>query len=170
MLCPSPCPPTSLNVKIMSFFLKCLSLSCVRFFMTPWTVARQASQSMEFSRQEHWSGLPCPSPGAFPNSVMESASPALQADSSLSETPGKPTFSWRSTTNVTAIQPLVCFLSCTPTNFKSVLQLNFQSTLVYLLWHLALSAWYSAIRFSGKKHVTLNLPSFNHLKCTVQLC
>ena len=33
----------------------------------PWTVACQASLSMGFSRQEYWSGLPCPSPGDFPN-------------------------------------------------------------------------------------------------------
>ena len=37
-------------------------LSRVRLFATPWTVAHQASQSMEFSRQEYWSGLPFPSP------------------------------------------------------------------------------------------------------------
>ena len=33
-------------------------LSRVRLFATPWTVAYQAAQSMEFSRQEYWSGLP----------------------------------------------------------------------------------------------------------------
>ena len=43
------------------------SLSCVHLFGTPWTVARQASLSMEFSRQEYWSGLPCPPPGDLPN-------------------------------------------------------------------------------------------------------
>ena len=40
----------------------CWSLSRVRLFATPQTVAHQASPSMEFSRQEHWSGLPFPSP------------------------------------------------------------------------------------------------------------
>ena len=39
----------------------CWSLSRVRLFATPQTVAHQASPSMEFSRQEHWSGLPFPS-------------------------------------------------------------------------------------------------------------
>ena len=38
------------------------SLSCVRLFATPWTVAHQAPPSMGFSRQEYWSGLPFPSP------------------------------------------------------------------------------------------------------------
>ena len=43
-----------------------------------------------FSRQEHWSGLPCPPPGNLPNPEIEPRSPALQVDSSLSEPPGKP--------------------------------------------------------------------------------
>ena len=44
------------------------SLSCVRIFATPWAVAHQAPPSMEFSRQEYWSGLSLPSPekGIFP--------------------------------------------------------------------------------------------------------
>ena len=37
------------------------SLSHVRLFATPWTAAYQAPPSMEFSRQEYWSGLPLPS-------------------------------------------------------------------------------------------------------------
>ena len=37
-------------------------LSCVRLFGTPWTVARQVPPSMDYSRQEYWSGLPFPSP------------------------------------------------------------------------------------------------------------
>ena len=46
--------------------------------------------SVEFSRQEDWSRLPFPSPGDPPNSGIKPTSPALQADSSLSEPPGKP--------------------------------------------------------------------------------
>ena len=42
--------------------------------MTPWTVARQAPLSMEFSRQEYWSGLPCPPPGDLPNPGIEPSS------------------------------------------------------------------------------------------------
>ena len=49
--------------------------------MTPWTVAHQAALSMEFPKQEYWSGLPFPSPGDLPNSGVEPASPALQVDS-----------------------------------------------------------------------------------------
>ena len=56
----------------------------------PWTVAHQAPLSMEFSRQEYWSGLPFPSPGDLPDPGIEPGSLALQADSLLSEPPGKP--------------------------------------------------------------------------------
>ena len=64
-------------------------LSRVRLFVTPWTVARQAPLSMGFSRQEHWSGLPCPPPGDLPDPGIEHASPALQAGSlPLSHLPG----------------------------------------------------------------------------------
>ena len=43
-----------------------------------------------FSRQEYWSGLPCPPPGDLPTPGIKSRFPALQADSLLSEPPGKP--------------------------------------------------------------------------------
>ena len=59
-------------------------------FATPQTVARQAPLSMGFSRQGYWSGLPHSPPGDLPNSGIEPRSPALQADSLLSEPPGKP--------------------------------------------------------------------------------
>ena len=65
-------------------------LSCVLLFATPWTVAFQVPQSMEFSRQLYWSGLPFPSPGDLPNPGIEPRSPALQADTLLSEPPRKP--------------------------------------------------------------------------------
>ena len=53
------------------------SLSRVWLFVTPWTVAYKAPLSMEFSRQEYWSGLPFPSPGDFPDLGIEPVSPAL---------------------------------------------------------------------------------------------
>ena len=70
--------------------VKVKSLSCVRLFATPWIVAYQASLSMGFSRQEHWSGLPFPSPGDLPDPGIEPRSPVLRADTLLSEPPGKP--------------------------------------------------------------------------------
>ena len=59
---------------------KVKSLSRVRLFATPWTVAYQASPSMGFSRQKYWSGLSFPSPGDLPNPWIEPGSPALEAD------------------------------------------------------------------------------------------
>ena len=56
------------------------SVSRVRLFVTPWTVAHQAPLSMGFSRQEYWSGLPFPSPEDLPDPGIEPRSPALQAD------------------------------------------------------------------------------------------
>ena len=57
------------------------SLSRVRLYVTPWTAAHQAPLSMGFSRQEDWSGLPCPPPGDLPDPGIEPRSPALQVDS-----------------------------------------------------------------------------------------
>ena len=65
------------------------SLSRVRLFATPWTVAHQALPSMGFSRQEYWSGLPFPSPGDLPDPGIEPRSPTLQADALTSEPPGR---------------------------------------------------------------------------------
>ena len=65
-------------------------LSCVWLFVTPWTVAHQASLSKGFSRQEYWGGLPFPSPWDLPDPGIESGSPALQPDSLPFEPPGKP--------------------------------------------------------------------------------
>ena len=48
-----------------------------QLFVTLWTEALQAPLSMGFSRQEHWSGLPCPPPEDLPDPGTQSASPAL---------------------------------------------------------------------------------------------
>ena len=55
----------SLLVPFLVWELSEVAQSCL--FATPWTVAYQAPRSMEFSRQEYWSGLPFPSPGDLPN-------------------------------------------------------------------------------------------------------
>ena len=80
----------NLNQPIWNFQIKRQLLSHVQLFMTPWTVAHQAPLSMEFSRQEYWSGQPLPSPGDLPNPGIKPWSPALQVNSLPSEPPGKP--------------------------------------------------------------------------------
>ena len=68
---------------------KVKSLSHVRLFATPWTVAYKASLSMGFSRPEYWSGLLFPSPGDLPDPGIEPGSSTLQADALPSEPPEK---------------------------------------------------------------------------------
>ena len=53
------------------------SLSHVRLFATPWTIAHQVPLSMEFSRQEYWSGFPFPSLGDLPYPGIEPRSSAF---------------------------------------------------------------------------------------------
>ena len=71
-------------------------LSCFSFVglcPTPWTAAHQAPPSTEFSRQEYWSGFPCPSPGDLPDPGIVLATPALLADALGLSHQGNPT--WR---------------------------------------------------------------------------
>ncbi|KAI4581845.1 hypothetical protein MJG53_009370 [Ovis ammon polii x Ovis aries] len=65
----------------------CLQARSCLTLATSWTVARQASLSMGFPRQEYWSGLLFPSPGKLPNPGIKPGSPALPADSLPSEPP-----------------------------------------------------------------------------------
>ena len=62
-------------------------------FVTPWTVVHQAPLSLEFSRQEYWSGLPFPPPGDFPGPKIEPESPVppvLAGRFFTTEPPGDP--------------------------------------------------------------------------------
>ena len=83
--------------------VKVKSLSRVRLFVTPWTVAHQAPPSMGISRQEYWSGLPFPSPGDLPNAGIKLASPALAGGFFAPESPGKPPESCYITFNPPAV-------------------------------------------------------------------
>ena len=80
----SLCNVFHLILNLISY--KCAVLSCVRLFATPC----QAPLSMEFSRQEHWSGLPFPCPEALPDPGTEPRSPAIQANALPSELLEKP--------------------------------------------------------------------------------
>ena len=65
-------------------------LSCVRLFVTPWTVARQAPLSKAFPKQEYWSGLSFPSPGDLPDPGIKPMPPALAGGFLTAEPLGKP--------------------------------------------------------------------------------
>ena len=92
------------------YIKKVRSLSHVQLFVTPWTVAYEAPLSVEFSRQEYWTGLPFSSPGDFPDPGIEPGSPTLQSDTLPSEPPGKPWMvTWlvpKDTASVPALTPL----------------------------------------------------------------
>ena len=73
-------------------------LSCIRFSVTPQTVACQVPLSMGFSRQEYWSGLLFPSPGDLPNPAIKPGSPvspALAGRFFTTEPPGKSLYKCR---------------------------------------------------------------------------
>ena len=76
-----------------------LLLSCVQLFATPLTVSSQAPWSMEFSRQEYWSGLPFIPPGIFPSEGLNLRLLHWQADSLPLSHLGSPSL------GVWAIQP-----------------------------------------------------------------
>ena len=67
-----------------------VSFNCVQLFVIPWTIACKAPKSVEFSGQEHWSGLPFPSPGDLPDPGTEPVCPALAGGFFNAEPSGKP--------------------------------------------------------------------------------
>ena len=71
------CGIKSPHRSLLAMLVVVVLVSRVQLFVIPWTVAHQASPSMEFFWQEYWSGLPFPSPGDLPNTGVELVSPAL---------------------------------------------------------------------------------------------
>ena len=67
----------TLRSSALPALLMCVGCLVVSDSVTPWTIPSQAPLSMEFSRQEYWSGLPFPSPGDLPDSGIETESPAF---------------------------------------------------------------------------------------------
>ena len=81
-------------------------LSHVQLFVISWTIARQAPLSMEFSRQEYWSGLPFPPPGDLPDPGIKPAShmaPALAGVFFTVKPPGKAIFGCGSSGHLSSI-------------------------------------------------------------------
>ena len=93
------------------------SWSRVQLFVTPWTVAHRAPLSMEFFRQEYWSGLPFPSTWDLPNPGIEPASPAWQADSLPLMQQGSPnnaSYNIKKKDGLTLVQGLTMFSGYPP--------------------------------------------------------
>ena len=80
------------NLQMTNFVVDVVvwSLSRIQLFVTPWTIVRKSPLSMEFSRQEYWSGLPFPPPGDLLDPGSKHGSPPVQVDSLPCEPPGKP--------------------------------------------------------------------------------
>ena len=106
-----------------------------------------------FSRQEYWSGLPCPPPGDLPNPGTEPRSPALQVDSLPSEPPGKPVN--------TGVGSLTLLQGNFPTqelnwgflHCKQILyQLSYQGIQTHLLFHFILEKFGKYITYSSCNH------------------
>ena len=74
-----------LKLKRLTVCVGLVTQSCPNLCYPMNCVACQAPLSLEFSRQDYWSGLPFPPPGDLPYPGIEPGSPALQADSLLSE-------------------------------------------------------------------------------------
>ena len=76
---PQVCKELDTNNHVCACTRMCVlhCFSCVQLFKSLWTVAHQTPQTMGFSRQEHWSRLPCPSPGDLPDPGIQPGSPAL---------------------------------------------------------------------------------------------
>ena len=76
---PAARPPRSPSCSVFQNESPMCACSVVSDSPTPWTIACHAPLSMRFSKQEHWSGLPCLPPGDLPNPRMEPASPGSPA-------------------------------------------------------------------------------------------
>ena len=63
-----------IKLKMVMYAYVLCCFSCAQLFATSWTVTHQAPLSMEFSRQEHWNGLPFPPPGDLPDPGIEPTS------------------------------------------------------------------------------------------------
>ena len=127
--------------------MKVKSLTWVQLFATPWTVAHQAPPSMEFHRQEYWSGLPFPSSGDLPNPRIKPKSRTLQTDASPSELSGKPPLSYEHTSNQ------ICM-------FTTVLKLYFSELqmVTSILPNLVVDVW--NLKYCHNQH---------HLVCLITL-
>ena len=115
--------------------------SRVRRFVTPWTVAHQAPLSMGFSRQEYWSGLPCPPPGDLPEpgiTFLPKPSAALQSDA-LCLTPREAAFTQTETFNTVrgSAENCLCTWWVAPGYFWIFIEESFTGLLIgefYCIW------------------------------------
>ena len=107
------------NLMSLLKWVKVKSLSRVRLFATPWTVAYQAPPSIEFSRQEYWSGLPFPSPGDLPDPGNKPGCPQCRQMVYPLESPGNPVTKQYKRVITSRITYLLLYLFLNGFRFKS---------------------------------------------------
>ena len=104
------------TAKAISYMYTCAQrFSCVQLSVTLWTVARQAPLSTGFSRQEYWSGLPCPPPGDLPHLGMDPTSrmsPTLTVGFFTTSPPRKPICMHLSSLSEKAMAPYSSARAC----------------------------------------------------------
>ena len=124
--------------------VKMQSLSCVWLFAAPWllSVALQDPLSMEFSKQEYWSGLPFPSPRDLSDPGIKPRSLALQADSLPSEPSGSPVVVWIILLSIVTVR-FIYILTCINISFlfivECILLLRLHSHALFI--HLLMDIW-----------------------------
>ena len=151
-LTPQPHNPKKLALFLALPILWRFSRQLVSNSCTAWTAGRLALLSIEFSRQEYWSGLPFHSPGDLPDPGIQPGSPTLQTDSLGLSHQGSPINSvsilrLKSFLNISPLSKLQCFTEwgggkdrafstshLWPLWFYPVFQMHISSTLSYLLW------------------------------------
>ena len=116
-------------------------LSHVQLCATPWTVARQAPLSIEFSRQEHRNELPFPPPGDHPSPGIKPASPVLQVDFLPTEPLGKP--------RMQRLQPLKEWVKMLHANSEasvaSIKRFDLRETNYFILFHDCTASFLSVV-------------------------
>ena len=124
------------------------SLSRVRLFATPWTVAYQAPLSMGFSRQQYWSGSPFPSPGYLPDPGIKSRSPALQTDALPSEPSGK-SWEWKGEMqrNMKEIVGVMEMLYILTVKVIQLMSKRIKPYILTLIWWIWLHVTYTSTKF-----------------------
>ena len=136
----------------LCFIVYAYSLSHVRLFVTPWTLARQAPLSMEFFRREYWSGLPF-------SSLVDLPKPGIESESLQS-----PALTGRFFT--TAPHRSVCFID---KNFKTQKHWVFDVVVVQLLsrvW-LFITPWTIAHQASLSLTISQSLPKFISIESVI---
>ena len=117
-------------------------LSHVQLFATAWTIACQAPLSLGFPRQEYWSGLPFPSPGALPNPETEPESPALEVDFLSTEPPEKLTCIVIYLSFLSFFLSLILFPSLLSSfSFPASLSLSLENFYMWM-WH-SIGQWFN---------------------------